>query len=134
MTERPAEPAPVLVVACVVFASVATLAATLLATVFGALHGWVVAAAVLTGLAAGVLAGRATLGPGDGEGSGRGRRLVAWFRSLTRLETLALLAFSAVSLRQFGWLLFERGNLKMISRERSQVNLSMNGELSIMSL
>ena len=91
------------------FASVATFVAALLATVFGALHGWVVAAAVLSGLAAGVLAGHATASPGDGEDLGRGRPLVVWFRSLTRLEILALLAFAAVSLRQFGWLLFERG-------------------------
>ena len=109
MSERTAEPAPTFLVGCLVFASVATWVAAFLAVTVGALHGWVATTAILVGLAAGVVAGQATAAPGDGERAGRGRRLVAWFRSLTRLEALALLAFAVVSIRQFGWLLFERG-------------------------
>ena len=65
------------------------------------------AAAVVTGLTAGILAGQATARLDDPERSGRAAALLVWFRSLTRLEVLALVAFAAVSVRQFGWLLFE---------------------------
>jgi hypothetical protein len=96
-----------------VFASVATWVATFLAAASGELYLWVAATAVAVGLAAGVAAGLRAAAveydPGaEPSGGGRGG-VVGWLRGLTKLEALALAAFAVVSLRQFGWLLFERG-------------------------
>jgi hypothetical protein len=95
-----------------VFASVATWLAAFLATAVGALSLWIAATALGAGLAGGIAAGLRT-GAAESdpsaEASGRGGPVVGWFRSLTTLEALALAAFAVVSLRQFGWLLFERG-------------------------
>ncbi len=95
------------------FASVATWLATFLGATVGALSLWIAGTAVAVGLAAGIAAGLRTATAGGDSGAeasgGRRGRIVGWFRGLTRLETLALAAFAVVSLRQFGWLLFERG-------------------------
>lgn len=115
MTERPPQPAPVLVTECLVFASVAIWVSAFLAVLGGRLHGWVVTLAVIVGLVAGYLAGQATVGPGDPPNPIR--RGATWLRSLTQLESLALVAFALVSIRQFGWITFERhGLLETLTR------------------
>lgn len=109
MTER-TERAPALLAGSLVFASVATWAAAFLAAAAGQLRLWVAATAVVMGLAAGITAGlRTARNDPSAEASGRGGPVVRWLRGLTTLEALALAAFAVVSLRQFGWLLFERG-------------------------
>jgi hypothetical protein len=83
-------------VGAVVLASTATLVSAALAWVAGSLRPWASAIALAVGVATGVLAARpACVTPH------RPPR-VSW------VEALALLAFAVVSIRQFGWLLFER--------------------------
>ena len=86
----------------VVFASVTIAGAALLAWFAGALGPGVGTASLLAGTIAGVLAGAGTADPSspDTTGTPQDGRLA---------DTLAVLAFAAVSLRQFGWLVFERG-------------------------
>jgi len=95
MTDRP-RARPDLLVGAVAAASAATLVAAGLASVAGALRPWVSAVSLLAGLAAGAVAAVAT--PVDPVA--RGNR--SW------LDTMALVAFALVSIRQFGWLLFRR--------------------------
>jgi hypothetical protein len=83
------------------FASVATLCAAFFAWLAGSLGPAVGVLSLLAGGIAGSLAARsvsrAAIGAGSPEGSAR-----PW-------DVLALIAFAAVSLRQFGWIAFERG-------------------------
>jgi hypothetical protein len=85
----------------VVFASVAIACAALFSWMAGSLGRGVGLVSLLLAAGAGLVAARsvlpADLGP---EVSGRGSRL---------LDGLALVAFAAVSIRQFGWIVFERG-------------------------
>jgi hypothetical protein len=112
VSERP-ESAPILLTGSLVFASVATGVAAWLSLVSGALHAWVAVASVAVGLAVGVLAGRRTAATrAEGESADRKRKdgiaVVGRLGSMTTLEVVALVVFALVSLRQFGWLLFER--------------------------
>jgi hypothetical protein len=86
----------------VVASSVAIGCAALLAWAFGSLRPAIGVASLLAGVGASALAARAVGARPNGEGPwpGRGSRL---------LDALALAAFGAVSVRQFGWLAFERG-------------------------
>ncbi len=86
----------------VVASSAAIACAALLAWVFGSLGPTIGAASLLAGIAAGALAARSVQEwPAlRGESDRRGSRL---------LDGLALAAFGLVSVRQFGWLVFERG-------------------------
>jgi hypothetical protein len=86
----------------VVAASLAIGCAALLAWAFGSLRSPIGVASLLAGLAAGALAVRSgrELRRVDVEPPRRGSRL---------LDGLALAAFAAVSVRQFGWVVFERG-------------------------
>ena len=86
----------------VVASSVAIGSAALLAWVFGALRPAVGVAGLLVGAGAGALATRSlrALPDLDGEPVGPTSRL---------LDGLALAAFAAVSIRQFGWSVYERG-------------------------
>jgi len=88
-------------VAGTVASSVAIASAAVLSWAAGSLGQGVGLASLLAGAVAGVLTARSvrclSLDPGP---SGRGGRL---------LDGLALAAFAAVSVRQFGWLVFERG-------------------------
>jgi hypothetical protein len=108
MAERP-ELNPGIVVGTLVFASTAVWVAALVATLSGALSPWVSAGSLLIGAAAGALAA----GGGDGTrpalASPSG--LLSRVRALPLADAGALALFAAVSLRQFGWLLFERGGL-----------------------
>ncbi len=98
-----------------VFASTAVWVGACLAVLNGALSPWVAWAALLSGAAAGAVAARRTAAAGTtAAGDERGETaasLVAWLQGLPKLEVLALAAFAVVSLRQFGWLLYERGDL-----------------------
>jgi hypothetical protein len=101
--------------ASLVFASTAAGVGALLAVVNGALVPWVAWAALLSGAAVGAIAARGTAAagttaPGDGRAE-TAASLVARFQGLPKLEALALVAFAVVSVRQFGWLLYERGDL-----------------------
>jgi len=89
--------ADVLLVGGAVFASAAIACAAALSSAFGSLGPGVGLASLSAGLLAGVLAAR-TSGMGTPP------------RESRLLDALALAAFSAVSLRQFGWLVFERGS------------------------
>jgi len=86
----------------VVFASVAILVAAFLSWVAGSLRPGVGIASLLAGAIAGVLAGARTADPSapDTAGAPQDDRVA---------DALALVAFAAVSFRQFGWLVFERG-------------------------
>lgn len=76
----------------------AVFAAAALALVAGSLTPWVSVASIGIGLAGGTAAALST----------RSRHLED-ARRLSRLDVLAFAAFAAVSIRQFGWLVFERG-------------------------
>ncbi len=96
------------------FASVATWVAAVLASATGRLSVGVAVAALLLGLGAGAIAGlrTAAVAPGSSSEVGEsGARVHPLGRlgSLSTPEILALVAFALVSVRQFGWLLFERG-------------------------
>jgi hypothetical protein len=91
----------VALVAAVVASSVAIACAAFLAWTAGSLGPGAGVASLLAGTATGALAARSLRGLAlDPEPSGRGGR---W------LDGLALAAFATVSVRQFGWLVFERG-------------------------
>jgi hypothetical protein len=79
-------------------------ACALVGVVAGALVPAAGVAAIAVGLAAGVAVYRA--GPEPGPGSRAAHRI-------TRGEVLALTAFAAVSIRQFGWLAFARGGERL---------------------
>ncbi|HUL79627.1 MAG TPA: hypothetical protein VL691_20350 [Vicinamibacteria bacterium] len=86
----------------VTFASVGILSAALLARVAGSLSPGVGLVSLVAGMIAGALAVGlgGSLGASPAGAPGGVRRLV---------DALALAAFAAVSLRQFGWLVFENG-------------------------
>jgi hypothetical protein len=86
----------------VVASSVAIACAALLAWALGSLGPAIGAASLLAGVLAGAIAARSLhdLSQLRREAPGPGSRLV---------DALALAAFGAVSVRQFGWLVFERG-------------------------
>lgn len=86
-----------LAVAGVVLGSTATLATAVVAWALGSLTTTAAAVALVLGATLAFLGYRAT--PSGGRDAER------W----TRWEWLALAAFAAVSIRQFGWLVFERG-------------------------
>lgn len=88
-----------LAVTGVVFASTATLTAAVVAWAVGSLTTAASAVALVLGAALALLGYRATPPPPGAPGAER------W----TPWEWLALAAFAAVSVRQFGWLVFERG-------------------------
>ncbi len=94
--------ADVALVGGVVASSVAIGCAALLAWAFGSLRPAIGVASLVVGVAAGALAAPSlrVLPDRDGEPVGPGSRF---------LDGLALAAFAAVSIRQFGWLVFERG-------------------------
>jgi hypothetical protein len=87
-----------------VFASVAIAGAALLSWAAGSLSPGLGIASLLAATIAGVLAGAEAADPPapDTNGPPLGDRLA---------DALALLAFAAVSIRQFGWLVFERGGV-----------------------
>ncbi len=86
----------------VVTSSVAIACAALLAWAFGSLRPAIGVASLFAGVAVGALAARSVRGlpDRDGEPVGPGSRL---------LDGVALAAYGAVSVRQFGWLVYERG-------------------------
>jgi len=95
-----------------VFASTAVWVGAFLAVLTGAVSSWVAWAALLLGAAAGAVAAWRTAAAAAGDVRAEtAASLVAWIQGLPKLEALALTAFAVVSLRQFGWLLFERGDL-----------------------
>jgi hypothetical protein len=111
--DRP-ETAPGLLSGSLVFASAATWVAAVLASARGALGPGVAVTSLVSGLVLGVVAGRHTAGTVTASGSidlrkRSGVPLLRGMRGLTAPEILALVAFAVVSVRQFGWLLFERG-------------------------
>jgi hypothetical protein len=114
LTEKP-QSGPDLLAASLVFASTAVGVGALLALLNGALSLWVAWAAVASGAVGGVTAALSTRGAGPSspdEGPARTAvSLVARLQGLPRLEILALAAFAVVSLRQFGWLVYEQGGL-----------------------
>ena len=79
-------------------ASVAVFAAAVLAVLAGSLRPWLSAVSVALGLGVTMFAVR----------SGRERDAAGPGARLGVVEVLALAAFAALSLRQFGWLVFER--------------------------
>jgi len=113
VTERP-EWAPALLTGGLVSASLAILVAAVFASASGALHAWVAVLSLVSGAVVGVVAGRRTVAAWAdprmaGPGTSGAASLIERVGNLTTLEFLALAAFAVVSLRQFGWLLFERG-------------------------
>jgi hypothetical protein len=89
-------------VGVVVAASLAVGCAALLAWASGSLGPAVGATSLLAGAAAGTVAARSTRASSDASNEAPG--------AVPRvLDALALAAFAAVSIRQFGWLVFERG-------------------------
>jgi hypothetical protein len=88
------------VVAVAVFGSVAVVLVTLAASLAGALHPVGGCAGLACGLVAAGLALRQLRAGASGSEPSDGR--------LSRASALALAAFAAVAIRQFGWLLFER--------------------------
>jgi hypothetical protein len=93
--------ADVAVVGSVVAASVATASAAFLAWAVGCLRPGVGMGSLLGGLVVGLLAARsARFLPPEARAAGRAGRLA---------DGLALGAFAALSVRQFGWIAFERG-------------------------
>ncbi|MCG6924531.1 MAG: hypothetical protein LJF30_04360 [Acidobacteria bacterium] len=95
-----------------VFASTAVWVGACLAVLNGAVSSWVAWAALLSGAAAGAVAAWRTAAAAAGDVPAEtAASLVAWLQGLPKLEALALTAFAVVSLRQFGWLLFARGDL-----------------------
>jgi hypothetical protein len=86
----------------IVFASVATTCAALFSWMAGSLRPGVGVVSLLLGAGAGLLAARSISASVDldRQPSGPRSRL---------LDGLALAAFAAVSIRQFGWIVFERG-------------------------
>jgi hypothetical protein len=84
-------------------ASVAIGVAAVLAWLAGALGPAIGGSSLVAGAAAGLLAARSCRRNGSVRGDSRPRGRL-W-------EGLALAAFAAVSLRQFGWLVFERGGV-----------------------
>jgi hypothetical protein len=116
---RPSSPVPrppALLTGVVVAASVMTGAAAVLAWSVGALGPWIAGVSLLAGLGGGVLAVREVRrsdpeAEADGTASAAGGERAR----LSALEILALVAFAAVSLRQFGWVVFERaGELRTL--------------------
>ena len=85
----------------VVFASMATACAALFAGMAGSLSRGVGLSSLLLGAGAGLLAARSVVHADIGSD-------VPGSRSRF-LDVLALVAFAAVSIRQFGWIVFERG-------------------------
>ena len=99
--ERVSRASDVALVAGVVASSAAIACAALFSWAAGSLGRGGGVASLLAGAVAGALAARSMRGlPLDPGPSGRGGRL---------LDGLALAAFAAVSVRQFGWIVFERG-------------------------
>ena len=97
--ERVRRASDVVLVGAVVASSVAIACAALLAWAAGSLGPAVGAVSLLAGVVGGALAARSALRvPLDPPKGGAG----VW-------DGLALAAFAAVSIRQFGWLVFERG-------------------------
>ena len=91
------------ITAAVVFASVATGCAALFASLAGSLSPAVGVASLVAGSAAGVLVAGSVRGAGLGAGEpvrGEG----PW-------GALALVAFAAASIRQFGWIAYEQGGI-----------------------
>ena len=88
----------------VVFASVAIAGAAFLSWAAGSLGPGVGIASLVAGTIVGVLAGAGAADPStpDTAEAPQDDRLA---------DALALLAFAAVSIRQFGWLVFERGGM-----------------------
>jgi len=95
----PPIPRPDILAGSVVLASAATLVSAALASLSGSLRPWISATALAVGSLAGVLAVRPAVSAPDPP---LGDRRTSW------LDALALLAFAAVSIRQFVWLLHER--------------------------
>ena len=103
MTE---EARPTVLCGVLVGASVATWGAAFMATASGGLFPWVSAVALLGGLLAGGLAQRSVASGARRVQAAGG--LVGRPRSIPPVDAVALGLFALVSLRQFGWLLFER--------------------------
>ena len=103
-------------VGSVLGASVAAWTAAFVATVAGSLDRGVAAVGLAAGLVAGLLAARATLAPETGGDEGEpGRDSPSRSRGGPIVDVLALVAFGVVSVRQFGWLVFERvGELRTL--------------------
>jgi hypothetical protein len=99
---RPSRSSDAALVGAVVASSVAIACAAVLAWAFGSLRPAIGAASLFAGVAVGALAARSVRGlpDRDGEPVGSGSRL---------LDVLAFAGFGAVSARQFGWLVYERG-------------------------
>jgi hypothetical protein len=112
LTERP-NPAPALLTGALVGASMAVWFAALLSTIAGALSLAVAWTALLAGA---LVAASAVWWMTRTDTSARGHdgertwSLATRLRGLSRLEVLALLAFAVVSLRQFGWLVYQQGD------------------------
>ena len=102
MTDRAGRLADAALVGVVVGASVAIGWSALVAWAFGSLRPAIGVAALLAGVAAAALATRAV----DGSPAVASPAVGAGSRVL---DLLALAAFAAVSVRQFGWLVFEQG-------------------------
>ena len=112
MTE-PLESSPRVLTGVLVFASVAVWVSAFLAQLSGALSPGVSGLALTAGVVAGALGVRPGAGSGTPDESKAGplARLIAATKAVTLLEAFALGLFALVSIRQFGWLLFERGGL-----------------------
>jgi hypothetical protein len=91
--------ADAILLAGVTFGSAAVLSAAILACILGSLSPGVAVAGLVVGGAAGLLATREARSAGSD---------VTLPETWTRWDWLALGAFALVSLRQFGWLVFER--------------------------
>jgi hypothetical protein len=89
-------------VAGVTFGSASVLATTLLASALGALTPAVGALALLVGVAAAWLAVRS---------AAEVMTLPSWSPAWTGYQAASVLAFALVSVRQFGWISFERGGV-----------------------
>jgi hypothetical protein len=108
--------APALLSGAVVGTSAGMGAAAVLAWAIGALGPWIAAISLVGGLVVGVLAARETRRGGLEGVSGAARAGgVQGSARPSALEILALAAFAVVSVRQFGWVVFERaGELRTL--------------------
>lgn len=99
MVKPPPTPRPDVLAGAVVLASAATLVSAALATLAGSLRPWISATSLSVAVLAAVLAARAGVTPPHPP---------LWSSRRRWVDALALLAFASVSIRQFGWLVYER--------------------------
>lgn len=94
-----------------VFTGTATLFAAVVATATGGLSPYLSATSLLLGAVVGVFAGRATARQPHRDGGAPEGAAGALARSPGRVERLAIACFAVAALRQFLWLLHERGGV-----------------------